>query len=236
MPGLTANMKCEGCGRVMVTGIMKVVLLADNPDDAEAERPIFVPWEDRVETGRWPAYRATLKMSLLQPGELGKRLGRYAMQSDAYWFAAVVWCVIYGQLLLIGAALALFDVFSITRGFVAMLPCLAATVLLPLLVPYVVIIFAGPAHVTLKLTGGCKGGLDRTVCSLLYAQGPMLAAPLVLIPLVELAIGLVLAIWYLVAASTILREAQGVSGARAAMAVTMWPAAACAIVGYVYSF
>ncbi|MBI1337204.1 MAG: hypothetical protein GC164_09615 [Phycisphaera sp.] len=235
---------CNACGREMDIDHMPVVVLASDPDKAEAVPAEGVPWESRRRNGRFRSLWATVKLCMNKPGAFGKRLAMTTRFNDGYWFS--VWVQVPQTLAfaaLIGLLMLIFFVIGsnasqgpgsgqsplvVAAGlgifaFYFVMMCVGLMIG-PLI--YAVVL-GGAAHLFLSITGPKRGGFNLTAVSALYGTGPQLFAPLAIILMFVPCVGnvatMILPVWSLVSTICILKEAQRVSGLRASFAVLILP-------------
>ena len=188
LPGYTVTSRCAGCGQMIATRQMNVVLLADDPDKAEAMPAEEVPWVKRRVFGRRAAWWATFQMCIVRPREIGRRIGPHTRWQDAYWFAYVSHLIAYGVIGAVVLALAVAVMLgsgygSMSEMATVMLVFFSLVVVVPLVAPLLLAAVHGSlSHLFLSRTGPRRGTFRHTISSLLYAQGPQIFALLGVIP------------------------------------------------------
>ena len=185
LPSDTSLMTCRGCGQVIVTGQMQVVLLADDPQRAEAGSAHRVPWEQTGKDARlMRCWWRTFRMSLAHPRELGQRIDSHASgDPDVSLYTLLVFVLAGAHLWVWLGVDAILAALTGNRRLVQDLAVLGSyfclTALWPLLALWFVLcFFVLPAHLLLRISGQVKRTLKVTAGSILYAQGPWGFAPL----------------------------------------------------------
>ncbi len=226
---------------MIATRQMNVVLLADDPDKAEAMPAEQVPWVERRVFGRRAVWWATFKMSITRPSEIGRRIGPHTRWQDAYWYAYVAHLIAYGIISAIVSMLAVvmmlwFGDGSMSEFGTLLLVLFGLVVVAPLVVPlFMAAVHGSVAHVFLIWTGPRRGTFRHTASSLFYTEGLQIFVPLLVVPCVApavpysapvisyatLMVQLALAVWSIVISAYILKHAQQVGGVRAAIAAML---------------
>jgi hypothetical protein len=227
LPSESDEAACRSCGQVMRVSQMRVVLLSD---DAEAAPINVLPWQERARLGWWRAWLDTCKLSMAAPMTYARRIRPDASWTEAYGFAAlthglgllvqtIVFGVVWGVVMLVMLAAGAEQDTLMAVGFFGaiLLAALAVGVVFSgLLAPLLIVgVWAGSAHLFLKITGPTQRGFNATAVTSLYAQGPMI---LQAIPVCGLYFNFIWQVWSLVIAILGVTQVQGVSGVRASFA------------------
>jgi hypothetical protein len=209
---------CVNCkGRIHIDEM--VLLPAEGTSDQQT-RVDRMPWLERRERGLVRSWFATIKWAMFQPNRLIR-----AVPEDASAGAAWVYALITSVLLL--AIGWLGPQLLMVMGPISTMPGLSRMGLvfgpLGLVAAFIVwcglslILWALTAHGILKISGGTRRPLRRTCHALYYSAGA--CAP----GIVPCCGGVAGWIWWIVSATNMLKEAQKVHGARAAIATLTWP-------------
>ncbi len=224
LPSTDDQAQCLNCNAVMTVTDMSVIPMGDGPIHAEFGRYEPAPWIKRKQIGFWRAWWQTCVMALFDPQQLGKRIPQTHGFGDAYKFTTLTIFLSMVSTAVVGLVLVLLANSGMNQGptavqhwnqqVFAQLIQPFFSVLIPL---FIVAIYAGPAHLLLRITGGCRKTFQTTANSFLYGQGTMIIG---IIPLSTCSSG-VGSIWALVSTILILTASQRISGLRATMAVLL---------------
>lgn len=183
------------------------------------EIPNSCPWEERERLGFIPSIISTLRESLFKPGDFFRNMPVTGGIGGPLFYAmilgtvgimfGIIWQILFGGM---------FEIIAQppgTRkeygpGFL-----LTIAILSPFIVIAGVFIGGGILHLCLMILGGNKKGLEATFRVISYANG---ASILSAIPLCG---GIIGAIWTIVLEIIGLKEAHGISGGKAALAVLL---------------
>lgn len=210
---------CVTCGRDC--HIDEMVLRPTEGVSESQTRTETNPWAERQRTGIVSAWFRTIGRSLVQPGSLGRTSVNDTSTWDAWWFAILTVIIItVGG---VGVPGLVWLAFSITPGGGG---GLGADELF--LIAFVILIFpaqnllggliwAGLAHLVLKISGGAPRGFNNTLKPVLYTSGTM---ALIAVPCIgPYCAGQFMWVWWIVSACLAVAAAQGVHGGRATLAV-----------------
>lgn len=181
------------------------------------EIPKSCPWEERERLGIINSIISTLKESLLRPSDFFRKMPVSGGLGSPLFYAiilgtlgimfALIWQILFGGVIEMVA-----QPPGIRReygpGYL-----LALAILSPILVIIVVFIGSGILHLSLMIIGGNKKGFEATFRVVSYANGTQILS---MIPFCG---GLIGAIWMIVLEIIGLKEAHGISGGKAALAV-----------------
>jgi hypothetical protein len=189
------------------------------------------PWEERESLGFITAVTSTLKESLLKPGEFFRKMPVtggigspliYAMiWGTLGMMFAVVWQILSGGML---------EMFARPPGLrheFGPRYLLALAVLSPLFAIMGLFIGSGILHLCLMLIGGNKKGFEATFRVVSYSYGAQIFSA---IPFCG---GFIGAIWMIVIEIIGLKEAHGISGGKAALAIFL-PLIFCCVLAAIF--
>ena len=195
------------------------------PGSETTRRP---PWERRHEIGFGQGLLETIRLSLLQPVEFYRALDPHGPIAPALVFGVLVswvgftvgllWDLVIPtpfEQVLGGPGAASGDVPVLVIG-------LAVWILVPLLMPFLLLLMAAVYHVVLLALGGPSRGYAATTRVLAYAAGPQLLS---VVPFCGWFLGFV---WATVLQVIGLREVHGIPTLKA-VAVLVIPLLACAV-------
>jgi len=216
---------CVQCGRHLTMNEM----LLRPADWAREDRTggLVNPWLERERRGRVGAFFAMIGWGMARPADLMRATPADSSMNQAWWYVVVsflIYCLtgyvplgIFMGIVAVAAASAggggsgavIGMVTPIVSIFVAVLAWCAF-----------VAIWGAVAHVCL-LGGGPRSTIRRTFQALCYTCGPMcvIAVPCLGVYMLP-PVGV---IWWVISAVVAVKEAQQVSGGRAAFAVLAWP-------------
>ncbi len=216
---------CVKCG-TFLTMDDTLLLPADGVVEEQTEL-LAVPWLEREKRGRVRAWWATAKMAIKQPQEM------MAALPEGYPVGASIWYSFVTNLL----------IFSVSIGPILLIPMLVAAIGSGRIGPaavgilVVIVLFVGAAvstifwmavwglltHGVLRVIAQPQRGLARTMQAVCFSSG---ANVVTAVPCLGLYIGWIA---WIVSAVLMVKRGQGVSGARAAIAVAGPPAAATVV-------
>lgn len=195
------------------------------------EPPKFCPWEERERLGFITALTSTLKESLLKPSEFYRKMPVSGGLGSPLIYAilwgtlgimfGLIWQILFGGLLeMVAQFRGMGREFG--PGYL-----LAIAILSPIIVIISIFIGSGILHLCLMIIGGNKKGFEATFRVISYANGAQIFFA---IPLCGAFIG---AVWMIVIEIIGLREAHGISGGKAALAVFL-PLIICCGLGIIF--
>lgn len=218
-----SNFDCVTCGRRVDMDDM--VLLPTEGVKEEQTKVDTMPWLERKSTSFIKAWWLTVKRGMTAPSALMRATPIGSPGISAVWFAVTVnvlaMLVGFGSLLIFG-----FVISGAFRGGGGRMGAAFGGGLLitflgvTLLSGLMVFLWALSTHFLLSLGGPRAGSLSRTIHALGYSAGPMVLGA---VPCLGVYISFVGWIWWLISATLMLKEAQRVSGGRAAFAVLTPP-------------
>lgn len=182
------------------------------------------PWERRRGFGFFRAWFSTVTMALLKPAQLMRQTSPRASLLGALWFA------VFSNILyfVIGSGLGFIAIMIFAGAMTSQAP-MAAGLWFSLLVMSIfggvalvlgILIWGLVAHTILRITGGTRHGVNRTLLALCYSSG---ANALHAVPIIGFYLFALSWVWWAVSATLMLREGQRVSGLRAAIAAVAPP-------------
>jgi hypothetical protein len=217
---------CRGCGELIETVDMQVLLLGDV---GEAEPAKLTPWERRGTLGFWRGWFRTIAMGMFQPAKLGGTIGPWTEWRHAFGFAGISGVAVAIVLWLLGSAAFFINLMLLSNaGGGAPTPAMTwliriarvqwtnsgvVTYMVLALIPLTFV-----THGTIRIAGLRHGGVTRTAAAVCYASGPLVLAA---IPIFGVVIAFV---WFFASSIVVLSRAQQVSLGRAALAVFALPA------------
>ncbi|MCK4871562.1 MAG: YIP1 family protein [Phycisphaerales bacterium] len=217
---------CVNCGEPVEADQMIVL-----PAEGVSERMALAeaaPWRMRTNIGLWKAFWKTVGRSLTRPASVVRWLPPEGGLAEALGFACLagLFVTLVGTLLVAAVLLPIGFFTGGGRGMLSPLlflssGCVGASIV------YLVVgvaLWAVLAHLVLLVTGKRAGGFRLTYRTMLYAQGPIV---FVLIPSCG---SYIAGAWMTVSCALMLRESQGVHGARATAAALTLPV--LAIIAY----
>ena len=215
-----SHFECSNCGNRIHMDEMIVA-----PAEGITEQQTAVdrmPWLERGEGRIFKAWFATIKWAMLEPHRLIRATPADIPFGRAWLFGLITTAMFlligfYIPFLAYGAAISfgmgqsgLGGMWFSIGGFTTLLVGIVAVGLYLLL-------WAAITHAMLKMTGKTAHTFRRT-CHAIYYSAP--AGVVLLIPLCNVLFGLV---WWIASAAIMIKESQKVHGARAAIAVFVWP-------------
>lgn len=212
--------QCAKCQNLIHMNQM-LVAPAEGVDEKEA-RSDHMPWLERSEGGIIKSWFATIKWAMLEPHRLIRATPVDIPFGRAWIFALITAALflsigLYIPVLVYGAAASfgpgqsgLSGVWYSIGGFSALIVGIVA-------IGLYLLVWAGVAHLFLKMTGKTAHTFRRTCHSIFYSAP---AGVILLIPLCNMLFGLV---WWIASAAIMIKESQKVHGVRAAIAVFAWP-------------
>ncbi len=225
-----AAFNCVKCG-TFLTMDDTLLLPADGVVEEQTEL-LQVPWLERQTRGRVRAWWATSKMALKQPQQMMAALPEGFPVGGAVWYSFVtnllVYAVSFGPIFLIPMLVAAFGPGRTAPAAVAILIAVALVVGAAVSTILWMAIWALLTHGVLRVIAQPQLGLARTMQAICFSSG---ANVVTAVPCLGLYVGWIA---WIVSAVLMVKRAQGVSGARAAIAVAGPPAVATVIsmVGY----
>ncbi|UCD73933.1 MAG: hypothetical protein JSV91_09050 [Phycisphaerales bacterium] len=188
-----------------------------------------MPWLERKERGWFKAWMATIGMALGQPGKLMKIVPAESTSGQAWGFAALTISVVAIVSTLPGLCVFLLVPSMSAPGaggpppgtlMAAMGGMLGMSLALSFGLAVIHLLIWGlVTHGLLKIFARPAAGLGRTYQGLCYASG---AYSLTVVPCLGPYVGW---IWWIISGVLAVRDGQGVTGGRAALAVLTWPVA-----------
>ena len=189
----------------------------------EQTRVNHAPWLERKERGFLRAFFSTIGMSLVNQGKLIRGLPATPAIGSAWWFAIIVTVAVFGLVIIPFTALVAFPILvsgggagGMSRGISTFSWFALSMIGISL---GLLLVWALVTHGLLAITGPKKGGLGRTMEAFGYSAG---ANVLTALPCVGIYFGW---IWWVISATLLVKEAQGVSGGRAALVTLPFPLA-----------
>ncbi len=198
-----------------------VVAPAKGVDEKEA-RLDHMPWLERGEGRFVKPWFATIKWAMLEPHRLIRATPVDIPFGRAWLFGLITAAMFlligfYIPVLVYGAAVS-FGMGQSGMGGMWFSIGGVTTLLVGIVVVGVyLLLWAAIAHGVLKMTGNTAHTFRRT-CHAIFYSAP--AGVFLLIPLCNILFGLV---WWIASAAIMIKESQRVHGARAAIAVFVWP-------------
>lgn len=226
---------CVECGQSI---LMDEMILRPAVDVSDSQtRPGVMPWFEREHRGRCKAFFQTIGMAMFRPQQLinGVPADSSVGQALVYAFLTtlslfmigglipgVLWLLAYYG---IGSSSGLFSggfwwfslFWIIPIWFMTFFGILGLFVFWPM-----------TTHLFMRLTGGCRYPIDRTIHAFTYSAG---ANAISAIPCIGFMFGW---IWWLISAILMVKSGQKVHGGRATLAVTVFPICGVLIVGTIY--
>jgi DNA-directed RNA polymerase subunit RPC12/RpoP len=191
----------------------------------------YCPWEEKERLGFFPALTSTLKESLTRPsdfyrkmpvsGGLGSPLIYAIIWGTLGIMFTIIWQILFGGILEMMA-----QPPGIKREFEPGY-LLALAILSPILVIIGIFVGSGILHLCLMIIGGNKKGFEATFRVVSYAYGAQILSA---IPFCGGFIGV---IWMIVIEIIGLKEAHGISGGKAALAIFL-PIIFCCGLGIIF--
>lgn len=207
---------CVSCGRHVHMDEM-VLLPAEGLEDIQTQAAC-VPWLDRARRGLVRSWIRTVGMALAQPGKLMRLVPEQTSAGSGLWLAT--WTALVAMLIasIPFLLIAAFPVMSSGGAFAELsLPLIFLLGISLVGVPLVSGLWTLVTHGLLRLTGTTAAGLKRTFQAITFTGGTLVVLA---VPCFGFYFGW---IWWVVSAAVGVREAQRVSGARAAFAVLTPP-------------
>jgi len=211
---------CAKCQNLIHMNQM-VVSPAEGVDEKEA-RSDHMPWLERREGRLIKSWFATIKWAMLEPHRLIRATPVDIPFGRAWIFALITTALflsigLYIPVLVFGAAVSFGPGQSGLSGMWFSIGGVSALIGVIVAIGLYLLVWAGVAHLFLKMTGKTAHTFRRT-CHAIFYSSP--AGVILLIPLCNMLFGLV---WWIASAAIMIKESQKVHGARAAFAVFAWP-------------
>lgn len=194
------------------------------------ETPKSCPWEERERLGLFTSLTSTLKESLMRPSEFYRK-----MPVSGGLGSPLIYAMIWGTLgimfgliwqILFGSIIEMMVQTPGMRGKFGPGYLLVLAILSPILVIIGIFIGSGILHLCLMIVSGNKKGFEATFRVVSYANGAQILS---VIPFCG---GFIGAIWMIVIEIIGLKEAHGISGGKAALAVFL-PIIFCCGIGLI---
>jgi hypothetical protein len=216
------DFSCAGCGVRIHFDHMVV-----QPIGNEIARIEHMPWIERRSIGFLKGFWQTIGLALVRPARLIRTVPAAASVGESLVFGMIVMLMV----IMLGLVLPLLVAGWFGRGMVPMFAFYFAFLLGQGIVGMMAMLLIWPmlAHLALRLTGGCRFTLDRTIHAFSYGSGANIVSA---VPCVGPYVGW---IWWLISSILMLRQAQRVSGWRATFAVLALPLSIIVIVS-VFAF
>ncbi|MCZ6492859.1 MAG: YIP1 family protein, partial [Planctomycetota bacterium] len=181
-----------------------------------------MPWLERGEGGVFKAWFATIKWAMIEPHRVIRATPADTSIGRAWLFGLVTAVIFltfgaYIPLLVYGAAVSFGPGQSGFGGLWFSIGGIATIVFGSLAVGLYILTWAGIAHGILRVTGKTAHTFRRTCHAICYSAP---AGVVLAVPCCNILFGLV---WWIASAAIMVKEAHKVHGARAALAVFVWP-------------
>jgi hypothetical protein len=181
-----------------------------------------MPWLERGEGGIFKAWFATIKWAMIEPHRVIRATPADTSIGRAWLFGlgtAVIFLTFgaYLPILVYGTAVSFGPGQSGFSGVWFTIGGIGTIVFGSLAVGLYILTWAGIAHGILRITGKTAHTFRRT-CHAIFYSAP--AGVVLAVPCCNILFGLV---WWIASAAIMVKEAHKVHGARAAVAVFVWP-------------
>jgi len=188
--------------------------------EEEQTRVARVPWLERRERGFVRAFFGTVGLVLVNQSRLVRGLAPQPKPGAAWWFAvvalvAIALTAVTPLMLFMVPALMVGRTTAGMMSGVGVFSTFAGVIIAGSLA--FLFVWALTAHGILRITGPMKGGFGRTMEAFGYSAG---ANVITAVPCFGFYFGW---IWWMISATLLVKEAQGVSGGRAALATLPQP-------------
>jgi hypothetical protein len=182
-----------------------------------------MPWLERARLGRVKAWFMMIGRAMTAPHRLMRALPRESALGQAWWYAAVTWVLI------------LLSGFTLPIGFIGLITLIAGDPngIVPMGIGagfavggaatamMAIAVWGASIHGLLRITGGCKLPLSRTLETMCYSTG---AAAIIGIPCVgPYPCFMIATVWWIISAILMIGARQEVHGGRATFAVLALP-------------
>lgn len=207
---------CVGCHRPVDMDHM-VLTPAVGVSDVQTS-PIEVPWIEKNGGGRLRRFFRTIGWGLVRPADLGRAIPPTGAARAAWWYMALLQFLTWMLQIAVFFVAPIMFARAASATTAAVVGYFATVIALTALIAAIVVpMWAGIAHMVLRSTGQTRGSYSLTLATICYASGPQV---LTAIPFV----GYMLSpIWWLIGATTAVKESQRTSAGRAALAVLPGP-------------
>jgi hypothetical protein len=212
---------CVKCGRRV--SMNEMVLRPAQGVEEQQTQVERMPWLDRTVQNRFRRWVGTIGMALVAPGRLMRTVPEQSRTLQAWSFAILTHFVV--AIVAVLPLMCLMGVPLVTVGggrTTTMASRMAVSSLVSggMLFVTAVVLSASwglTVHLILRLTGTLSAGLGRTYQAICYSSGANVTSA---VPCLGLWLGW---IWWVISAVFMVRDAQRVSGGRAALAVLPFP-------------
>jgi len=202
---------------------MDEMIVAPAEGIAEQETTVDrMPWLDRGEGGIFKSWFAMIKWAMIEPHRVIRATPADTSVGRAWLFGlcTTVIFLIFGAylpFLVYGSAVSFGPGQSGFSGLWFTIGGIGTIVFGSLAVGLYLFVWAGIAHVMLRMTGKTAQTFRRTCHAICYSAP---AGVVLAVPCCNMLFGLV---WWIASAAIMIKETQKVHGARAALAVFSWP-------------
>ncbi|MCH8344325.1 MAG: hypothetical protein IH983_10085 [Planctomycetes bacterium] len=215
-----SHFECSNCGNRIHMDEMIVA-----PADGITEQQTAVdrmPWLERGQGRVFKAWFAMIKWAMIEPHRVIRATPADTSIGRAWLFGLVTAVIFltfgaYIPLLVYGTAVSFGPGQSGFSGLWFSIGGIATIVFGSLAVGLYILAWAGIAHGILRVTGGTAHTFRRTCHAICYSAP---AGVVLAVPCCNILFGLV---WWIASAAIMVKEAHKVHGARAALAVFVWP-------------
>ena len=215
-----SHFECSNCGNRIHMDEMIVA-----PAEGITEQQTAVdrmPWLERGEGRVFKAWFAMIKWAMIEPHRLIRATPADTSIGRAWLFGLVTAVIFltfgaYIPLLIYGTALSFGPGQSGFSGLWFSIGGIATIVFGSLAIGLYILAWAGIAHGILRVTGRTAHTFRRTCHAICYSAP---AGVVLAVPCCNILFGLV---WWIASAAIMVKEAHKVHGARAALAVFVWP-------------
>jgi hypothetical protein len=195
-----------------------VLLPTEGVEEKQTETTV-VPWVDRRDRSWFTAFFITMGQGISNPRRLMNAIPETSSFGRALVYGSIH--VVLQSIMNLGGFVLVMGLASAASGaggiFAGVLGAIVATLLLG---PVILLLWAGTAHVALRLTGETAYGFGRTHQAIAYSAGNNF---LYGIPCIGLYFFWAGALWWAISAGFMLATAQRVRGWRAGLAVSVLP-------------
>ena len=214
------HFECSNCGKRIHMDEMMVAPAEGIPEQQTAVDRM--PWLERGEGGIFKAWFATIKWAMIEPHRVIRATPADTSIGRAWLFGlctAVIFLTfgVYIPWLVYGAAVSFGPGQSGIGGLWFTIGGIGTIVFGSLAVGLYLLTWAGIAHGILRITGKTAHTFRRTCHAICYSAP---AGVVLAVPCCNVLFGLV---WWIASAAIMVKEAHKVHGARAAIAVVVWP-------------
>ncbi len=215
-----SHFECSNCGKRIHMDEMIVAPAEGIPEQQTAVDRM--PWLERGEGGIFKAWFATIKWAMIEPHRVIRATPADTSLGRAWLFGLITAALFlsigfYLPILVYGAAVSFGPGQSGVGGMWFSIGGFTTLIVGIIGLGLYLLVWAGIAHLVLRITGKTAHTFRRTCHAICYSAP---AGVVLAVPCCNMLFGMV---WWIASAAIMIKEAHKVHGARAAIAVVVWP-------------